>query len=182
MLAGRSQARLSGRGGRPQPPRIARLLVGPLSLTPALHFPALRFGNLRPWSGVGQTREGAEASPISNIMSVHFSPNLCHFSRSGQFPRKNHSRSGHLCHFVGDGSLWRKSRPCSAVGNRGDKVPKTPFGGWIYADTAHAAGLTCPNFSAPTEDALRNSTGATATAFMHMAETADAAPTETPAP
>ena len=36
--------------------------------------------------------------------------------------------------------------------------------------------------SAPTEAALRSSTGATATAFMHMAETADAAPTETPAP
>ena len=62
---------------------------------------------------------------------------------------------------------------------------------WIFHDYGQNKAIfavktsdidTSAASSAPTEDALRNSTGATATAFMHMAETADAAPTDTPAP
>jgi len=62
---------------------------------------------------------------------------------------------------------------------------------WIFHDFAQKTAIfavkasdidTSAASSAPTEDALRSSTGATATEFMHMAETAEALPTETPQP
>ena len=62
---------------------------------------------------------------------------------------------------------------------------------WIFHDFAQKTAIfaikasdidTSVASSAPTEDALRASAGATATEFMHMAETADAAPTDTPQP
>jgi hypothetical protein len=62
---------------------------------------------------------------------------------------------------------------------------------WIFHDFAQKTAIfavkasdidTSAASSAPTEDALRSSTGATATEFMHMAETAEALPTDTPQP